>query len=123
MGGMLRRTIAIICILGLIVLIATPVVTQFWALQFRTSIGCLYVGPAGPVYWFSNTNAWNAHFVDMPSPWTMNSLLQPPYWSSMNGIPYVLLPWWLLLLGWGLLTGIVWRMLCRRNLSGRGFPV
>jgi hypothetical protein len=122
MGGMFRRYGGIICILGWIALLGLTITTQYWALQVRTPIGYFYTGPAGPVYWCVNTHTWDAKFIEVPKAWSRDSLLLP-YWSAMHGVPYAVMPWWLLLLGWGLLTVVVRRLLRRRQGLGKAFPV
>ena len=124
MGGMLWCFTRIVSVFGLVVLIGTAVVAQFWEFMFRTPNVYFLVGLQG-VYFnfpFDSGTASGWHTKWYHTAWSVNNLLLPPRITHDSMAAVVSVPWWLLLPAWGVLTAVVWR-LTRQKQGGGAFPV
>ena len=118
---MFRRFFRIFCVVGFVVLVGTAVVSQFWAFVLRTPIGSFALGPVGVGFEAGNATQWQALCYREPT-WIMDNLLAPPHFVIPHSFELEILPWWLFLAAWGLLTALIWRLTRRRKVS-QGFPI
>ena len=130
MRSLLRRFARIFCVTILLLLFAAAVVTQFWEFALITPLALYAVNSVGIVCCFFDSRQagwWDAGFGRLPYKWSLQNLLEPPRWSPSSGPPdmgtTLVLPWWFILVTWGLLTAVVWRFTRRRIGPGGGFPV
>jgi hypothetical protein len=120
------------CEAGLVVIVAMAVVGQFGDIWLYSPYGYLSMQAPGVVFndYRSGWHTWHA-WHGPSAGWSLQNLLYLPKIGvvdeSMNGKgrddhPYAFLPWWLLLLTWGLLTAFIWRLTRRRQVP-HGFPI
>ena len=120
---MLRRFARIFCVTVLLLLLATAVAAQFGTIDLDSPFTQIHVTLGGVDCGFDSGCPWVLGYDLLPT-WSVRLFFLRPY-CGVNGLSYyeVLLPWWLLLPPWGLLTAAVWRFTRRRD-TGRGaFPV
>ena len=125
-SSMVRRLLRIFCVVGLVVLLGTAVVGQFWG--FVLVIPDIHVSwdSTGLQLGYGSFNMWMAErFPD--GPWSVQDPFSGlPEFSRTHarGHTYsgVFLPWWLVLSTWCLLTIIILRMTRRRKV-GTAFPI
>jgi len=120
---MLRRSLRIFCVVGLVVIVGMAVVGQFWNFYFYAGHACIGEGPGGVVLAYSTFSEWRAaNERERDVDWTPKLLFLLPKWYTNHDMKSLLLPWWLLLSGWGFPTALIWRLTRRRKVGG-AFPV
>ena len=106
---------------GLVGLVVAAAVTQHWTLYLYSPKAMIWISLAGVTFDFPTTSAWAAGYVHPPD-WSVDYLLLPPNLRARGGVMTVLIPWWLPLLTWSLLTAFIWRLTRRRKVP-HGFPI
>lgn len=123
---MLRRFLRIFCVVGLVVLLRTAVVSQFWMVisylpKALKPVDLVRVDEAGisVAYWDSS------HVPEIQVPrvrdWHVRNLFHAPRYRNYMDSRDIFLPWWFLLASWGLMTALIWRL--TRSKVSRGFPI
>jgi len=118
---MLRRWLRIFCVVGLVVIVGMAVMTQFWEFVLYTPYGLMAIQNDGTVFTSYHASRWVTGFYRLPS-FPVHVLYDTPNWHVDSTKASLFLPWWLLLLTWGLLTAVIWRM-TRRRKAKQGFPI
>jgi hypothetical protein len=115
---MFRRFLRIFCVVGLVLMLGTAVVGQFWAFGSYRPLVHIAVEPAGVTLAYLPPPGYHEYFHRVQE-WSANELLTTPrIWNGTGGF----LPWWVLLLSWSLLTTLIWRLTRRRKISP-AFPI
>ena len=132
MSAMFRRLLRISCVVGLVVIVGMAVVGQFADCTLFAPKGYIEVHAIGVQIAISADSYyfWDGMYRPPENSWSLQANLWWPssFSEHMMGIPkgallrVLNLPWWLLLLTWGVLTALVWRLTHRRKI-GQGFPV
>jgi len=117
---MFRRSLKIFCIVALILLLGTSVIAQFSWFGLEEPHGQIGAFPSGVMFNNLHIGKWDAWY--QREPFHVLSFLEPPRWYVGGGVYELILPWWLLLATWGLLTALVWRLTRCREVS-HAFPV
>ncbi|HVT79546.1 MAG TPA: hypothetical protein VHM90_02725 [Phycisphaerae bacterium] len=110
---MVRRFLRIFTPLGLLVLFAAAVVSQYWMSLVRVPICLLYCGRDGIGIERRADWRWSAEFFHRPDRAFSNFFALPSTYIA-SGNPGIFLPWWLLLTCWLMLTVITWRITRRK---------
>src|ERR1035437_7068135 len=129
---MFRRCLRIFCVVGLVLLLGMTLVGQLWQLNLCMRVATIGVNDSGAFGVFEGTlktlntlpplkqYEWHAR---REGAWYVNNLFQPPEWNVIRDRPTsIVLPWWLLLATWGLLTALICFLTRRRKVS-HPFPI
>jgi hypothetical protein len=118
---MVRRGLRFSFLLCFLVLLGLALYAQFWIIFFNVPGVVTSTGRAGISAEFRDDWGWGRAVLREDSPWSIGLLLLAPSWRKSGPIHDVFVPWYLMLGGAGLMTGVVWRLTKRPQC--RGFPV
>jgi len=120
-GAMLRCFVRIFCVVGLVVIVGMAVVGQFWSIDLYISSIVFHMnhGALDVAHW--SVNVWAVSF-DREQTWSLSDILILPKRLISGHVTMIVLPWWLILVSWSLLTALLWR-LTRLRKVGHGFPI
>jgi hypothetical protein len=119
---MFRRLLRFFSVVGLVVMVVMAVLGQFSCFGLDAQPAFIRVDFGGVLFEYPGSYHWHVFFPFFQPAWTVKDYLFLPGFHFGHDYARVVLPWWLLLSVWGLLTTVIWRLTRLRRIR-QGFPI